>query len=509
MFCKVNGMGLNGLNAYPVDVEIDLSRGIERFDIVGMADTAVKESRERIRAALKTAGLKFPAASVVINLAPADVKKTGSLHDLAIAVAIMEAMSEVLEPIDDSAFIGELSLGGEVRPVNGVLPMTITAQKSGIKRIFVPADNAYEASVVAGIEVYGVSSLGELKDHLNGGSRIVRMPQYVPKPEEYFGGLDFADVKGQAFAKRALEVAACGGHNVIMIGAPGSGKSMLAKRMPSILPTMTFEESIETTNVYSIAGMIDKNSPLITRRPFRSPHHTVSTAGLTGGGGIPRPGEISLAHNGLLFLDELAEFPRITLELLRQPVEDQKITISRASGSVTYPCSVMLVAAMNPCPCGYYGHPTKKCSCTPKQVQQYLSRISGPLLDRFDLHIEIAPVEYDSLASEAKEEGSAAIRERVQKAREIQNRRFKGTGITCNARITPDILREVCPLTDQANRLLKDVFDRLGLSARAYDKILKVARTVADMDGSEPIDRVHISQAVRYRTLDRKFWANE
>lgn len=509
MFCRINGIGLNGLNAYPVDVEVEMSRGLERFDIVGLADAAVRESRERIKSAFRSSGIKFPGASTVINLAPADVKKSGSTHDLPIAVAILDALGEIPSDIGDAAFVGELSLGGEVRSVNGVLPMTIMAQKNGVKRIFVPKDNAFEASVVAGIEVYGVGTLDELHRHLGGITPISPTPQYVPKPDSYSDRLDFCDVKGQAFAKRALEVAACGGHNVIMIGAPGSGKSMLAKRIPSILPTMTFEESIETTNVYSIAGMIDKDEPLIVRRPFRSPHHTVSTAGLTGGGSVPKPGEISLAHNGLLFLDELAEFNRQTLEVLRQPVEDQKVTISRAAGSVSYPCSVMLVAAMNPCPCGYYGHPTKKCVCTQRQVSQYLSKISGPLLDRFDLHIEIAPVAYENLSSDIKEEPSAVIRERVQRAREIQNERFRGTGISCNARITPDILRDVCRLTDGANALLKDVFDRLGLSARAYDKILKVARTVADMDGAADIDRQHISQAVRYRTLDRKFWVNE
>lgn len=509
MFCRVNGVGLTGMNAYPVDVEIEFSRGIERFDIVGMADLSVRESRERIKSAFRSSGIKFPSASIVVNLAPADIKKAGSLHDLSVAAAVLDAMGEVTCDISDCAFIGELSLGGEIRAVNGVLPMTILMQKQGIRRIFVPCDNAREASVVSGIEVYGVSTLRQLWEFFNGETEIRKTPPYVPSVEEYYDDLDFQDVKGQNFAKKALEVAACGGHNVIMIGAPGSGKSMLAKRMPSILPKMTFEESIETTNVYSIAGLVNKESPLITLRPFRSPHHTVSTAGLTGGGTVPRPGEISLAHNGLLFLDELAEFARTTLEVLRQPIEDQKVTISRASGSVTYPCDVMLVAAMNPCPCGYYGHPTKKCVCTKKQVSQYLSRISGPLLDRFDLHIEIAPVEYDSLASKVKEEPSSLIRERVQRAREVQNRRFKGTKITCNARITSDILRDVCVLTDSANEFLRDVFERLGLSARAYDKILKVARTIADMDGSELIDRAHISRAVRYRTLDRKFWANE
>lgn len=509
MFCKVQSLGLMGMNAFSVDVEIELSKGIERFDIVGLADVAVKESRERIKAAFRSTNLKFPAANIVVNLAPADVKKGGSSHDAAIAVAVLCAMSRIPEEaVKDSVFIGELSLGGDLRPVNGVLPMVILAKKQGVKKVYVPKDNAYEASVIDGVEVYGVETLAQLLDHLTGYSYIDKMPPYVPKVNDYSEALDFCDVKGQQSAKKALEVAACGGHNVIMIGAPGSGKSMLAKRLPSILPEMTFEEAIETTNVYSIAGQIDKNSPLVTVRPFRSPHHTVSSAGLTGGGSIPRPGEISLAHNGLLFLDELAEFARPTLEILRQPIEDRKVTISRASGTITYPCDIMLVAAMNPCPCGYYGHPTKKCICSQKQVAQYLSKISGPLLDRFDLHIEVAPVEYDSISSVKKEEPSAMVRERVQRAREVQLNRFKGTGITCNARITSDILHEVCPVTDEANRQLKDVFERLGLSARAYDKILKVARTVADMDGAEVIDRKHIAQAVRYRTLDRKYWAN-
>ena len=508
IFVKINSLGLMGLNAFSVDVELEISKGLEKFEIVGLADTAVKESRERIHAAFRSTGIRFPAANVVVNLAPADVKKAGSIHDLAITAAVLCAVN-VIEPgqTEQAAFIGEVSLGGDIRSVNGVLPMTILAHKKGLKEIYVPKDNAYEASVVEGITVYGVSSLSELIDHFRSGRKIAPMGRYVPLKSKRDGELDFADVKGQHAAKKALEIAAAGGHNALMIGAPGSGKSMLAKRMPSILPEMTFEESIETTNIYSISGMCDKEHPLVTSRPFRAPHHTVSAAGLSGGGGIPKPGEISLAHNGLLFLDELPEFSRTTLEILRQPLEDQKVTISRASATVTYPCSFMLIAAMNPCPCGYYGHPSRKCICSSKQIQSYLSKISGPMLDRFDLHIEVAPVEYENISSKQKEEPSEAIRERVQAAREIQNRRFKGTSVTCNARITSDILHEVCPVADDANEMLKTVFDKLGLSARAYDRILKVARTIADMDGSEVILKRHISQAVSYRTLDRKYWA--
>lgn len=507
MFAKINSMGLLGLNAYPVYVEIEASKGLESLDIVGLADIAVKESRERIKSAFRSSSVPFPKQRLMVNLAPADVKKSGSVHDLSIAVAILAAQGLVTEKqLDRSVFIGEVSLGGEIRPVSGVLPMTLMAKREGISEIFVPKDNAFEASVVDGIAVYGVESLSELILHLGGKVHIEPMKKYEAKETDYFSDLDFADVKGQQTAKKALEIAACGGHNVLMVGSPGSGKSMLAKRMPSILPQMTFEESIETTNIHSISGILNPDTPLVTKRPFRSPHHTISPAGLSGGGSVPRPGEISLAHNGLLFLDELAEFSRQTLEILRQPLEDQKVTISRVSGSITYPCSIMLIAAMNPCPCGYYGHPTKKCICTQKQVSSYLSKISGPVLDRFDIHLEVAPVEYDSLSSTVKEESSAQIRERVQRAREIQNERYKGTSVTCNARITSDILHEVCPVTDAANDMLRGVFDKLGLSARAYDRILKVARTIADMDNSPVIDKKHIAQAVQYRSLDRKYW---
>lgn len=506
MFAKINTMGLNGLNAFPVYAEIEASRGFQSFDIVGLADAAVRESRERIRSALRCSNVHFPTQHIIINLAPADMRKTGSVHDLAIAVALLcvQGYCDGYD-LEKSMFIGEVSLSGEIRGIHGVLPMTILASKQGCNEIFVPAENAREASVVEGINVYGVNSISELILHFAGKHRMKPVQSYAREHSDYYGNLDFADVKGQQTAKKALEIAAAGGHNALMLGSPGSGKSMLAKRMPSILPKMTFEESIETTNIYSVAGLLDKDNPLVTQRPFRSPHHTVSTAGLSGGGTIPRPGEISLAHNGLLFLDELAEFSRPALEILRQPLEDYQVTISRASGTVTYPCSFMLIAAMNPCPCGYYGHPSRKCICSKKQVQHYMSRVSGPMLDRFDIHIEVAPVEFAHLSSSKKEEPSAVIRERVQKARDIQNERFEGTGINCNARITSDILNDVCPLDNDAKELLKNVFEKMGLSARAYDKILKVSRTIADLDNSQIIRKQHISQAVQYRSLDRKY----
>ena len=507
MFAKINSLGLMGLNAFPVEAEIESSKGIQSFDVVGLADAAVKESRERIRSALRSSEIKFPACRIMINLAPADKKKSGSVHDLAITAALLTVMGFCTqEQTEKAAFIGEVSLSGEIRSVQGVLPMTILARKQGLEEIYVPFDNAREAAVVEGIKVYGVESVSQLVMHFSG--KAVMQPAGAVRPDEpdYFGAFDFADVKGQQNAKKALEVAAAGGHNALMIGAPGSGKSMLAKRMPSILPKMTFEESIETTNIHSVAGLLDKDNPLITVRPFRSPHHTVSAAGLSGGGSVPRPGEISLAHNGLLFLDELAEFTRIALEGLRQPLEDRQVTISRVTGSVTYPCSFMLIAAMNPCPCGYYGHPTRKCICNPNQVKHYLSKVSGPLLDRFDIHVEVAPVEFSELNSSEKEESSAEIRKRVQAARDIQTERFKGTDITCNAGMSGEIMQRSCPMSDSAVALLKGVFDRLGLSARAYDRILKVARTCADIDQSEIIEERHIALAVRFRSLDRKYW---
>lgn len=506
MYSKINTLGLFGLNAFRVDVETDISMGQPAFDVVGLPDLVVRESRERIKSAMRSAGIKFPNAKVMVNLAPADTKKSGSVHDLAIFMGIMKAMEIISADTEDSCFIGEVSLNGCVRPVNGVLPMTLVAKKNGLKNIFVPFDNSFEASVVDGIHVYGVKSIMDVILHFTSENKLTQAPKYIPKPAQFDDVLNFSDIKGQHSAKRALEIAAAGGHNALLIGSPGSGKSMLSKRLPGILPMMTFDESIETTNIHSISGLLEKDTPLITVRPFRSPHHTISSAGLAGGGTVPHPGEISLAHNGLLFLDELAEFDRRTLEILRQPLEDQKVTISRSSGTVTYPSSIMLIAAMNPCPCGFFGHPKKKCICTQKQVAQYLSKISGPLLDRLDLHIEVAPVEFENLSSKTKEESSAQIRERVQKAREIQLERFKGTGITCNARITSSALQKFCQLDSEASAFLGNVFEKMGLSARAYDRILKVARTIADLDGEKTISKKHISQAVQYRSLDRKYW---
>ena len=411
------------------------------------------------------------------------------------------------KPLDGFSFIGEISLNGDIRRINGVLPMIMLAREHGIKAVFVPADNAREASVITGIDIYAVHNAEELIRHFRGEETLTPCEHYIPPEADYNETIDFSDVRGQQSAKKALEIAAAGGHNALLIGAPGSGKSMLAKRMSSILPPLTFEEALETTKIHSISGLLTPEMPIITKRPFRSPHHTISSAGLAGGGTIPHPGEVSLAHNGLLFLDELAEFDRRTLEILRQPLEDRKVTIARASGTVSYPCTIMLIGAMNPCPCGYFGHPKRKCICSPKKVAAYLSKISGPLLDRFDLHIEVAPVEFEDLSAKASEEPSAEIRKRVVAARAIQKERFSGTRITCNALITPDKLQEFCPMDDSAETLMKNVFDRLGLSARAYDRILKVARTIADLDSSEVIRKQHVAAASQYRSLDRKYWS--
>ncbi|MBR0277042.1 MAG: YifB family Mg chelatase-like AAA ATPase [Clostridia bacterium] len=506
---KIKSMSLNGIDGYVVTVEVDISNGLPAFDIVGLPDASVKESKERVKAALKNSNYICPVKRITVNLAPADRKKEGPSFDLPITVAILLASGQIGNSIPDNfAFLGELSLDGKLRSINGVLPMVLTARNNGIKTVFLPSANAREASVVNDIEIIGADNLTQIVKHLKGEEKLSPSSVDIDELFKQFSDykIDFSDVKGQHSVKRAIEVAVAGNHNILMIGSPGSGKSMIAQRIPTILPNLTFEEALETTKIHSVSGVLDADTPLVTTRPFRSPHHTISAIGLIGGGSNPRPGEISIAHNGVLFLDELPEFQRNALEVLRQPLEDGKVNISRINASYTYPSNVLLVASMNPCKCGYYGDPNHECTCTPVQIQKYMGKISGPLLDRIDIHIEVPSVTYSDISSDKAEESSFNIKRRVENARKIQLERYKNDGIHTNSQLSPSLLRKYCKLTPEINNTLRNAFNSLGLSARAHNRILKVARTIADLEGEPDITISHIGEAIQYRSLDRKFW---